>query len=68
MKHFGTVKSFDSVEGTGEIRPEVGGDNIRFDRNAFSWAKDVIPTVGQRLSYDKGTSNQHPAALNLQTI
>lgn len=68
MKYFGTVKSFDPATGHGEIRQEAGGDALPFDRSAFSWAKDVVPTVGQRLSYDKGTADQKPAALNLQTI
>ncbi|MFL6728893.1 MAG: cold-shock protein [Sphingomicrobium sp.] len=68
MKTFGTVKSFDSIKGHGEIKPEAGGDVLPFLRGAFSWAKDAVPTVGQRLSYDVGTNNQQPCALNLQTI
>ena len=68
MKYFGTVKSFDPATGHGEIKQEAGGDMLRFDRSAFSWAKDVVPTIGQRLSYEKGTADQKPAALNLQTI
>lgn len=68
MKYFGTVKSFDTTQGHGQIKPEAGGDMLRFDRGAFSWAKDIVPTVGQRLSYDVGTNNQLPCALNLQTI
>jgi cold shock CspA family protein len=69
MKYFGTVKSFDSVEGQGEIKPETGGDPLRFDRSAFAWEEDKAPTVGQRLSYDRGTDGQRQAcAINLQTI
>ena len=69
MKYFGTVNSFDSSNGHGEIKPETGGDMLRFERNAFSWAKDAVPAVGQRLSYDVGTGDdRHPRALNLQTI
>ena len=68
MKYFGTVKSFDPATGHGEIKQEAGGDMLRFDRSAFSWATDVVPTIGQRLSYEKGTADQKPAALNLQTI
>ena len=40
MKHFGTVKSFDSVKGLGEITPEAGGDLIRFDKSAIAWDKN----------------------------
>ena len=68
MKYFGTVKSFDSATGSGEIRPEAGGELLPFESSAFTWAKDVVPTIGQRLSYDKGTANEKPAALNLQTV
>jgi cold shock CspA family protein len=69
MKYFGTVKSFDTIKGQGEIKPETGGDDLRFERSAISWEKNSIPTVGQRLSYDVGTNDQRqPCALNLQTI
>lgn len=69
MKYFGTVKSFDTVQGHGEITPETGGDLLRFERSAFAWGKDTVPSIGQRLSYDVGTNSQRqPCALNLQTI
>lgn len=69
MKYFGTVKSFDTVKGVGEISPEAGGEMLRFERSAFSWENDNVPTIGQRLSYDVGTNDQRqPRALNLQTI
>jgi len=67
MKLFGTVQSFDTIKGQGEIKPEVGSDLIRFDTAAIAWAKDHLPTIGQRLSYDAGTKNNAPCALNLQT-
>jgi cold shock CspA family protein len=69
MKYFGTVKSFDSAKGHGEIKQEAGGDDLRFEKSAISWDKNVVPTVGQRLSYERGTNNERqPRALNLQTI
>jgi len=68
MKLFGTVKSFDTIKGHGEIKPEVGSDLITFERRAISWGKDPLPTVGQRLSYETGTNNNAPCALNLQTV
>ncbi len=67
MKLFGTVKSFDSVQGHGEITPEVGSDLIRFDKSAIAWDKATPPTIGQRLSYETGSSGDQPRALNLQT-
>jgi cold shock CspA family protein len=69
MKYFGTVKSFDTHKGLGEITRETGGDMLRFERSAFAWKGDVVPTVGQRLSYDLGTNSERQAcAVNLQTI
>lgn len=69
MKYFGTVKSFDTIKGLGEIKPEAGGDMLRFERSAFSWEENSVPTVGQRLSYDVGTTKERqPCALNLETI
>jgi cold shock CspA family protein len=67
MKLFGTVKSFDNIKGHGEIKPEVGADVIAFEKSAIAWDKNVLPTVGQRLSYEKGTRDARPCALNLQT-
>lgn len=34
MKYFGTVSSFDTGKGHGEIKPETGGDMLRFGRSA----------------------------------
>lgn len=69
MKLFGTVKSFDSVTGGGEIKPEAGGEPIPFEKKAVSWGTNSPPTLGQRLSYEAGTNdNRQPCALNLQTV
>jgi CspA family cold shock protein len=69
MKYFGTVKSFDTVKGHGEIKPETGGNDLPFEKSAIAWDKEVAPTVGQRLSYDVGTNTAKlPCAMNLQTI
>ncbi len=67
MKNFGTVKSFDSIKGHGEIKPEVTGENLPFERSAIAWDRKVEPTIGQRLSYELGTLDSKPCALNLQT-
>ena len=69
MKYFGTVKSFDTIKGLGEISPEVSGNVIRFETSAIMWDKNVAPTIGQRLSYDVGTNNDRlPCALNVMTV
>jgi hypothetical protein len=36
--------------------------------SGIAWDKNVPPTVGQRLSYEAGTNNSAPRALNLQTV
>ena len=68
MKYFGTVKHFDSDLGLGSIKPETGGDELRFERSAISWDAPKAPAVGQRLSYDKGTLDSQPCAVNLAQI
>ena len=70
MKYFGTVDSFDVNHGNGSIKPETGGENLAFERSAFSWdIKAQPPTTGQRLSYEVGSSKDNkPCALNLETI
>ena len=70
MKYFGTVNSFDIDQGRGSIKPETGGDNLAFEKSAFSWdIKANPPTTGQRLSYDVGTgSDSKPCALNIEKI
>ena len=68
MKYFGTVKSFDVDQGIGSLKPETGGDELKFDRSAISWHAPKALTVGQRLSYDKGTMNSQPCAVNLARI
>ena len=69
MKYFGTVKSFDTSKGLGEIKQEAGGNDLPFEKSAIKWDQNVAPTIGQRLSYDVGqNSERHPCALNLQTV
>jgi len=68
MKYFGTVKSFDNDKGLGSLKPETGGDDLQFERSAISWDEPKAPAVGDRLSYDKGVSDNKPCAMNLAKI
>jgi cold shock CspA family protein len=68
IKYFGTVESFDSAAGNGQIKPETGGNAIRFETTAIMWDKNTDPVKGQRLSYDLGSDRGQPRALNLQII
>lgn len=51
MKHFGIVQSFNEATGHGFIRPEEGGEHLRFARNEILWDPMVSPRPGVRLSY-----------------
>jgi cold shock CspA family protein len=68
MKYFGTVKSFDEDKGLGSIKPETGNDELAFERSAISWDAPKTPKIGERLSFDKGTLNSEPCAVNLARI
>jgi len=68
MKYFGTVKSFDIDKGIGSLKPETGGDDLYFERNAISWDAPKSLNVGERLSYDKGMVDSQPCAVNLARI
>ncbi len=46
MKYFGTVKTFDTIKGHGEIKQEAGGNDLPFEKGAIAWDKNVAPTVG----------------------
>src|SRR5437879_1254019 len=67
--YFRTVRSVNSITGSVEIRPEVGGNAVRFQRDVIAWDRKIKPIIGQRLCYDVGQSvARQPGALNLQTI
>ena len=50
--YFGTVRKVDPITGKGEIKPEVAGKAIRFQRDALAWDRKIEPIIGQRPSYD----------------
>lgn len=66
MKHYGTVESYDENQGRGMIKPETSGDNIRFEKSAFTWENKTTPETGKRLSYELSEMNGEPRAVNLQ--
>lgn len=68
MKYFGTVKSFDDTQGSGSIMPETGGNALRFEKSAFAWADKVVPTTGQRLSYELAHKEGVASAINLTAL
>ena len=68
MKLFGIVKSFDESKGYGSIKPEAGGDELRFERSAVQWGDAVTPKTDRRLSYEVGKNGSGDAcAINLHS-
>ncbi len=69
MKLFGTVQSFDKTQGFGSIKPETGGNVLRFENSAIKWDRTDSPKAEQRLSYELGTNSEGKAcAVNLHQI
>jgi cold shock CspA family protein len=68
MKHFGIVQSFNEATGHGFIRPEEGGDHLRFARSAILWDPMVSPRPGVRLSYRLSGGDGHASATDLETV
>jgi len=68
MKLFGTVKSFDETKGYGLIKPEAGGDELRFEKSAVQWGNATTPKAERRLSYEVGKNGSGDAcAINLHS-
>ena len=68
MKLFGTVKTFDKSKGYGTIKPEAGGDELRFEKSAVQWGSATTPKAERRLSYEVGKNGSGDAcAINLHS-
>jgi cold shock protein len=66
MKLFGTVKSFDESKGYGSIKPEAGGDELRFEKSAVQWGNATTPKIERRFSYEVANiGGGEPRAINL---
>jgi len=46
MKHQRPVRSFDIVPGRGDIIPETGSNDVRFETAAIMWDKKIAPVIG----------------------
>jgi hypothetical protein len=67
--YFRTVRTVDPITGNGEIKPEVAGNAVRFQRDVIAWDRKIEPIICQRLSRDVGPGvDRQPCALNPQTI
>jgi CspA family cold shock protein len=68
MTLFGTVKAFDETKGYGIIKPEAGGDELRFEKSAVQWGNATTPKTERRLSYEVGKNGSGDAcAINLHS-
>ena len=68
MKLFGTVKSFDETKGYGIIKPEAGGQELRFEKSGVQWGNATTPKTERRLSYEVGKNGSGDAcAINLHS-
>lgn len=68
MKNYGTVKSFDESKGFGIIKPEAGGEELRFEKSAVQWGNETTPKTERRLSYEVGKNSRGEAcAINLHS-
>ena len=68
MKLFGTVKTFDETKGFGTIKPETGGNDLRFEKSAVNWGDATTPKTERRLSYELGKNGSGDAcAINVHS-
>jgi CspA family cold shock protein len=69
MGHCGTIAEFDLGMGFGTIKPDAGGDALRFESTAMRWDGSPAPKAQQRFSYDHGTNYAGKlCAVNLRAI
>ena len=68
MKLFGIVKSFSETQGFGSIKPEAGGEELRFEKSAVQWGNATTPKMERRLSYEVSkTGSGDACAINLHS-
>jgi cold shock CspA family protein len=68
VRHFGTVKSFNTTTGRGSICPSRAGGLIGFQKGAALWQRSVDPVPGQRLSYELALKNRGARAVKLRML
>jgi len=68
MRYAGTVRSFDSTNGRGLIEADSGGEYLIFERSGIYFHPQVRPLVGQRLTYELGTSGGERRAVRLGNV
>ena len=64
---FGTIKNYDEAKGIGSIKPEVGENELPFEKSAVQWGNATTPKVDRRLSFEIGKNSDGAAcAVNLR--
>lgn len=68
MIYQGTVRSFDQARGRGTIEADSGGEYLIFELNGIYQKPNLMPVVGQRLTYNLVTSGGRRCAVNLDNV
>ena len=68
MRYAGTVRSFDRVKGRGMIEADSGGEFLIFERSGIYLNPQVLPLVGQRLTYELGSVGRERRAMRLGNV
>jgi len=68
MRYAGTVKSFDRAEGRGLIEADSGGEYLVFERSGIYFNPQILPLVGQRLTYELGSTGGERRAMKLGNV
>jgi hypothetical protein len=67
--YFRTVRTVEPITGNAEIKSEVAGNAVRFQRDVIAWDRKIEPIIGQHLSCDaEPGADRRPRALNLHAI
>ena len=68
LRYAGTVRSFDRVKGRGLIEGDSGGEFLIFERSGIYLNPQVLPLIGQRLTYEIGSFGGERRAMRLGNV
>lgn len=65
---FGKIKNFDETRGVGTVRPEIGNEELHFEKSAMNWGDASTPKADRRVSYEVGKNDKGAdCAINLKS-
>lgn len=68
MRCAGTVRTFDRVKDRGLIEADSGGEFLIFERSGIYLNPQVLPLIGQRLTYEIGSFGGERQAMRLGNV